>query len=79
MITLGSIILGGLAGFLASQLMKGHGSGILVNILVGILGGFLGGWLFSLLGITTTGGIVGELVVSTVGAVVLLWLVSKLK
>ena len=49
---------------------------IIIGIVVGIIGGVLGGWLFSLLGIYSTGGIIGSLVVATIGAIVLLWIVS---
>ena len=44
-------------------------------IVVGITGAVLGGWIFGLLGIVA-GGIIGSLVTATVGAIVLLWIVS---
>ena len=69
------IIIGILAGFIAGKLMRGGGFGILVNLIVGIIGAVLGGWIFGLLGIAA-GGIIGSLVTATVGAVVLLWIVS---
>lgn len=69
------IIIGIVAGFIASKLMRGGGFGLLVNLLVGVVGGVLGGWVFGLLGIATTG-LLGSLITSTVGAVVLLWIVS---
>ena len=69
------IIIGIVAGFVAGTLMRGGGFGILVNLVVGIIGAVLGGWVFGLLGITTTG-IVGSLVTATVGAIILLWIIS---
>jgi uncharacterized membrane protein YeaQ/YmgE (transglycosylase-associated protein family) len=45
------IVVGLIAGWLAGQVMKGGGYGVLVDIILGILGGFLGGWIFGLLGI----------------------------
>ena len=69
------IIIGIVAGFVAGTLMRGGGFGILVNLVVGIIGAVLGGWVFGLLGIATTG-IVGSLVTATVGAIILLWIVS---
>ncbi len=39
------IVIGAIAGWLASKVVKGHGSGLLVNIVIGIVGGLLGGWL----------------------------------
>ncbi len=70
------IIIGIVAGFTAGKLMHGGGFGVLVNLIVGIVGG-VGGWLFGLLGITA-GGIIGNLITSVAGAVVLLWLVGLL-
>lgn len=69
------IIIGILAGFIAGKLMRGGGFGIIVNLIVGIIGAVLGGWIFGLLGIAA-GGILGSLVTATVGAIVLLWIVS---
>lgn len=65
------IIVGGIAGFLASKVLTGKGMGLLWDILVGILGGFLGGWLAGLFGIATTN-IFIEIVVAFVGAAILL-------
>jgi uncharacterized membrane protein YeaQ/YmgE (transglycosylase-associated protein family) len=65
------IIVGGIAGFLASKLLTGRGMGLIWDIVVGILGGFLGGWLAGLAGIATTN-IVMEIVVAFIGAAVLL-------
>ena len=55
------------------------GMGLIIQILVGVVGGALGGWLFSLVGLQSTGGFIGRLVVAIVGAVVLLWLISLIK
>jgi uncharacterized membrane protein YeaQ/YmgE (transglycosylase-associated protein family) len=65
------IIVGGIAGFLASKVLTGKGMGLIWDIVVGILGGFLGGWLASLAGVSTTN-IVMEVVVAFVGAAILL-------
>ena len=70
------LIIGGLSGLAAGKIMRGGGFGIVVNIIVGILGGVLGGWLFGMLGISMSGGWIGSLITSVVGACVLLWLVS---
>lgn len=67
------ILIGLAAGFIAGKLVKGGGFGLWVNLLVGIIGGVLGGWLFGILGIHTSN-IIGSLLTSVVGAVVLLWL-----
>jgi uncharacterized membrane protein YeaQ/YmgE (transglycosylase-associated protein family) len=65
------IIVGAIAGFLASKVLTGKGMGLLWDIVVGILGAFLGGWLASLVGISV-GNIIMEIVVAFVGAVILL-------
>lgn len=73
-----TLVIGALAGWLAGNIMKGDGFGLLGNIVVGIVGAFIGGFLFSLLGLTA-GGLIGSLVMATVGAVALLYLVGLLK
>ena len=45
------LLIGLAAGWIASLIFKGSGSGLLVNLIVGLVGGFLGGWLVSLFGI----------------------------
>ena len=72
------LIIGAFAGWLAGQIMKGSGFGLLGNLIVGVIGGVLGGMLFGLLGIAGSG-LIGSLVTATVGAVVLLWIVAKFK
>jgi len=74
-----SIIVGLIAGWLAGQLMKGGGYGVLMDIVLGLLGGIVGGWVFGALGIWPAGGIVGSIVVSFVGAVILVGLTRMLK
>ncbi|HUJ31802.1 MAG TPA: GlsB/YeaQ/YmgE family stress response membrane protein [Candidatus Acidoferrum sp.] len=73
-----TILIGILAGFLAGQVVKGRGMGVLVDLLVGIVGSVLGGWIFGILGLAAYG-LIGRLVVAFVGAVVLLLLVRALK
>jgi uncharacterized membrane protein YeaQ/YmgE (transglycosylase-associated protein family) len=70
------ILLGAAAGWLAGNIMKGSGFGILGNIVVGIIGGIAGGWVFSLLGISSNGGLIGSLVTAVVGAILLIYLVG---
>ena len=66
-----SIIVGLIAGWLAGQVMRGGGYGILIDILLGLVGGVIGGWLFGALGLFPGGGILGSIIVSFVGAVIL--------
>lgn len=75
------LLLGVVAGWLAGQIMKGSGFGIIGNIVVGIIGSFLGGWLGSKLGIegAETGGFnLGSIVTAVLGAIVLLFIVGLL-
>jgi uncharacterized membrane protein YeaQ/YmgE (transglycosylase-associated protein family) len=70
--------IGALAGFLAGQIMKGQGFGLLSNIIIGIIGAVIGGYVFGLLGISS-GGMIGSLITATAGAVILLFLVRLFK
>ncbi len=74
-----SIIVGLIAGWLAGQVMKGGGYGILVDILLGLLGGIVGGWVFGSLGLWPGGGVLGSILVSFVGAVILVAITRALK
>jgi uncharacterized membrane protein YeaQ/YmgE (transglycosylase-associated protein family) len=73
------LLIGGLAGWIAGAIMKGGGFGILGDIVVGIVGGLVGGFLFRLLGLSSDGSLLGALVTSVVGAIVLIALVRALK
>lgn len=72
------IVLGALAGWIASQIMGRSGSqGLLTDIIVGIIGAVIGGWLFGLLGLGG-GGLLWSLLVAVVGAVILIAIVRML-
>ena len=67
------IILGLIAGFIASKLVNKRGEGVLLDILLGIGGALVGGWLFSLLGAHGVTGLnLYSLLVATAGAVLVL-------
>ena len=74
------LIMGGVVGWLASRIMRTDGQqGILLNIVVGIVGAVIGGWLISpLVGVATInqGISIGSVLVSLVGAIILLAIVS---
>lgn len=67
------ILIGLAAGWLAGQLVKGGGFGLVGDIIVGVIGALLGGFLFSAFGLSSGGGLLGSLLVATIGAVVLLF------
>ncbi len=73
------ILIGLAAGWLAGQLMKGGGFGVIGDIIVGVIGALLGGFLFGSLGVFPGGGLLGSLVVATIGAVILLFLLRLIK
>ncbi len=73
-----TIVIGVLAGWLAGQLVKGRGMGLIADLIVGIVGSFLGGFVFGLLGLATYG-FIGRLVMCVVGAVILLLLIRLIK
>lgn len=72
------LLIGLIAGWLAGQIMKGRGFGLLGNLIVGMLGALLGGFFFRLLGLPTYG-LLGSLVTAVVGAIVLLFLIGLIE
>ncbi|MCB0706588.1 MAG: GlsB/YeaQ/YmgE family stress response membrane protein [Saprospiraceae bacterium] len=73
------IIVGAIAGWLAGQVMKGGGYGLISNIILGIVGAVVGGWLFGILGLKSTGSLIGSILVSMVGAIVVIYIARLLK
>ena len=65
------LLIGLAAGWLAGQIMKGGGYGLVGDLIVGVIGAILGGFLFGLLGINTNS-LIGSLITATVGAIVLI-------
>jgi uncharacterized membrane protein YeaQ/YmgE (transglycosylase-associated protein family) len=72
------LVIGAIAGWLAGNVMKGGGFGLVGDIVVGIVGAFIGGWLFGVLGIAA-GGLIGAVITAFVGACVLLFVVRLIK
>ena len=68
------IVLGVVAGFIASKIVNKQGEGFIVDLILGIIGSVVGGFLFSMVGVQTTGGFnVYSLIVAVIGAIVVLW------
>ncbi|HLZ57624.1 MAG TPA: GlsB/YeaQ/YmgE family stress response membrane protein [Ktedonosporobacter sp.] len=65
------LLVGLIAGFLASVVMRGGGYGIVGDIVVGIVGAFIGGFLASLLGLGASG-FIGTVIVAFIGACILI-------
>jgi uncharacterized membrane protein YeaQ/YmgE (transglycosylase-associated protein family) len=66
------IVVGLIAGFLASLIMRGGGYGIIGDIVVGIIGAFLGGLIANLLIPGASFGFWGTIVVAIIGAIILI-------
>jgi len=65
------LVVGLIAGFLASRVMRGGGYGLIGDIVVGIIGALIGGWLAGLLGLGSFG-LIGTIIVAFIGACILL-------
>jgi uncharacterized membrane protein YeaQ/YmgE (transglycosylase-associated protein family) len=72
------MLIGIIVGWLAGQIVKGRGMGVLVDLIVGIIGSLLGGWLFGIIGLAAYG-LIAQLLMGVVGAVVLLLLIRLIK
>lgn len=73
------IIIGALAGWIAGKLVKGGGSGLLMNIVIGVIGALIGGFLLSFFLNTAAGGWWFTLFAAILGSVILLWIVGKVR
>lgn len=74
------LVVGLVAGVLASLVMGGTGYGLIGDIVIGIAGAFVGGWLFLRLGVSAPfGGIAGVIFTAFIGAVVLLFLIRLIR
>lgn len=72
---IGWLVLGLIAGFIASKIYAGTGQGIILDIVLGIVGAFVGGFLFSAVGgAGVTGFNIYSMIVAIIGAIVVLWL-----
>ena len=76
---IGYIIIGGIAGWIAGKIVKGGGSGILMNIVIGIVGALIGGFLLSFFVDTSAGGFWFTLFTAILGSVILLWVVGLVR
>lgn len=72
------LIIGGIAGWIAGEIVRGNGFGIVGNIVVGIVGAVIGGLLFDFLDVGAYG-LVGSLVMAVIGAVILLFILNAVR
>lgn len=66
------LLVGAIAGWIAGQIVRGYGFGLVGNIAIGIVGALIGSWLFPQIGVFLGTGIVGSIVNATLGAILLL-------
>jgi uncharacterized membrane protein YeaQ/YmgE (transglycosylase-associated protein family) len=73
------VLIGLAAGWLAGQLSKGDGFGILADLVVGMIGAILGGFVLPTMGVSAWGGLLDSLIVATFGAVVFVFAIHQFK
>ena len=70
------LVIGAVAGWLASLIVNGSGLGLLGNIAVGIVGAVIAGWLLPRIGFVLIGGIGAAILNAVIGAVILLLIIG---
>lgn len=73
------LAVGLVAGWLASQIVRGTGYGLVGDVIVGVIGAFIGDWLSPRLNIHLGAGIVGAVISAAIGAIVLLLVVKLVR
>ncbi len=71
-----TLLVGAIAGWLGSLIIRGSGLGLIGNIVIGILGSFVGYWVLGLLNVSFGGGVLGAILTGASGAIVILVLAS---
>ena len=73
------LVVGAIAGWLAGQIVRGFGFGLIWNIIIGIIGAFIGVWLLKQLCLVPLAGLLGSIVKATIGAVKLIVIVGFIR
>jgi uncharacterized membrane protein YeaQ/YmgE (transglycosylase-associated protein family) len=74
-----ALVIGAIAGWLAGLIVRGAGFGLIGNIVIGIIGALLASWLLPQLGVSLGAGWVRDIVNATIGAVIILVILSLIK
>lgn len=74
-----AVIIGGLAGWLASKLVRGGGFGLIGNVILGIAGAILASWVLPKIGIHLGGGFFGSVFSAMIGAALVLVIIKMIK
>lgn len=73
------ILVGIVAGWIAGQVVRGGGFGLVGDLVVGVVGALIAGWLFPRLGFSLGGGIVAAILSAAIGAIILLLLIRLIR
>ncbi|MDH3264618.1 MAG: GlsB/YeaQ/YmgE family stress response membrane protein [Paracoccaceae bacterium] len=73
------LLVGAVAGWLAGQIVKGGGFGLVGNIVIGIVGAVVAGFVLPRIGVSMGGGLIASIVHATLGAVILLVLIRVIR
>jgi uncharacterized membrane protein YeaQ/YmgE (transglycosylase-associated protein family) len=73
------LAVGIVAGWLAGQIVRGTGLGLVGDLVMGIAGAFIASWIFPQLGIHLGSGIVSEIVEAAIGAILLLVIIRLVR
>ena len=73
------LLVGVIAGWLAGQIVRGTGFGVIGDLVVGVIGALIGDWLLPRLGVQLGAGIIALIANATIGAIVLLLVVRLVR
>jgi uncharacterized membrane protein YeaQ/YmgE (transglycosylase-associated protein family) len=73
------LLVGVVAGWLASHVVLGAGFGLIGDMLIGVIGAFIGDWLMPQLGIHLGVGTIGAIINATIGAILLLLIIRLVR
>jgi uncharacterized membrane protein YeaQ/YmgE (transglycosylase-associated protein family) len=73
------VVVGVISGWLAGQIMRGTGYGLIGDLIIGVIGAFIGDWLLPGLGIHLGAGMVAAIINATIGAMLLLLILSLIR
>ena len=79
MTILAVLVIGAIAGWLAGLIVRGAGFGLIGNIVIGIIGALVASWLLPQLGVSLGGSAIRDIVNATIGAVIVLVILSLVR
>jgi uncharacterized membrane protein YeaQ/YmgE (transglycosylase-associated protein family) len=73
-----TLLIGLIAGWLGSMMMRGTRKSIVIYMIIGVIGAFIGSFVFGLVGLAAYG-IIGRIIMATLGAVILIFLLRRIR